>query len=390
MQAGLVVLCLGYVLSQFFRAFLAVLSLDLERDIGATPEDLAFASGLWFLVFAAMQIPVGWALDKVGPRLTAAALLLVGGAGGSAIFAVATSPLHVSIAMGLIGVGCSPVLMASYFIFAREYPPAKFATLAAVMLGVGSVGNLVASYPTALAVEWMGWRATMVGLAVISAAIALGIWLSLRDTAKVDTEHKGSLLDLLKEPALWLIMPLMLVAYAPSAALRGLWAGPYLNDVFGLSTTQIGTATLVMGSAMIVGTFVYGPLDRVFGTRKWVIFTGNALGVVALTLLCVWIDHATWLSVLLLAIIGFTGASFPVIMAHGRAFVPAHLVGRGVTLLNLFGIGGVGIAQFVTGRVHAATVDISPSAPYTAIFGFFAISLAIGCVIYLFSRDSVD
>ncbi|QFT74554.1 MFS transporter [Ruegeria sp. THAF33] len=390
MQAGLVVLCLGYVLSQFFRAFLAVLSLDLERDIGATPEDLAFASGLWFLVFAAMQIPVGWALDKVGPRLTAAALLLVGGAGGSAIFAVATSPLHVSIAMGLIGVGCSPVLMASYFIFAREYPPAKFATLAAVMLGVGSVGNLVASYPTALAVEWMGWRATMVGLAVISAAIALGIWLSLRDPAKVDTEHKGSLLDLLKEPALWLIMPLMLVAYAPSAALRGLWAGPYLNDVFGLSTTQIGTATLVMGSAMIVGTFVYGPLDRVFGTRKWVIFTGNALGVVALTLLCVWIDHATWLSVLLLAIIGFTGASFPVIMAHGRAFVPPNLVGRGVTLLNLFGIGGVGIAQFVTGRIHAATTQAGTTAPYTAIFGFFAVTLAFGCVIYLFSRDNVD
>ena len=77
-------------------------------------------------------------------------------------------------------------------------------------------------------------------------------------------------------------------------------------------------------------------------------------------------------------------------MAHGRAFVPPHLVGRGMTLLNLFGIGGVGLAQFVTGRIHAATVDISPTAPYTAIFGFFAVTLAIGCVIYLFSRDSVD
>ena len=74
MKAGLVMLCLGYVLSQFFRAFLAVLSVDLGRDIGATPEDLAFASGLWFLVFAAMQLPVGWALDRVGPRLTAAVL----------------------------------------------------------------------------------------------------------------------------------------------------------------------------------------------------------------------------------------------------------------------------------------------------------------------------
>ncbi len=390
MQAGLVVLCLAYVLSQFFRAFLAVLTADLGRDIGASPEDLAFASGLWFVVFALMQIPVGWALDRVGPRRTSAILLLIGGAGGALLFAAATAPVHVSLAMALIGVGCSPVLMASYFIFAREFPPAKFATLAAVMLGVGSVGNLVASYPTALAVELMGWRATLFGLAAISAAVAVGIWLSVRDPAKVETEQKGSLLDLLKEPALWTIMPLMLVAYAPSAALRGLWAGPYLRDVFALSTTQIGTATLIMGAAMIAGTFVYGPLDRVLKTRKWVIFGGNVLSGVALVLLCLWIDNAVWLSVLLLAMIGFTGAAFPVIMAHGRAFIPSHLVGRGVTLLNLFGIGGVGLAQFATGRIHAATVETGATAPYTAIFGFFAVAVAIGCVIYLFSRDSID
>ncbi|KIC40476.1 MFS transporter [Ruegeria sp. ANG-R] len=390
MQAGLVILCLAYVLSQFFRAFLAVLTTDLGRDIGATPEDLAFASGLWFLIFAAMQIPVGWALDRVGPRRSSAALLLVGGAGGATLFAVATTPFHVALAMALIGVGCSPVLMASYYIFAREFPPAKFATLAAVMLGVGSVGNLVASYPTALAVELMGWRATLAGLAVISGAVAAGIWLTVHDPKKIETEHKGSVLDLLKEPALWAILPLMLVAYAPSAALRGLWAGPYLRDVFDLSTTQIGQATLIMGAAMIAGTFAYGPLDRILNTRKWVIFGGNALGAAALASLCLWIDVGVWLSILLLAVIGFLGASFPVIMAHGRAFIPAHLVGRGVTLLNLFGIGGVGLAQFTTGRIHAASAGISTSAPYTAIFGFFAATLAIGCVIYLFSRDSVD
>ncbi|WP_171097541.1 MFS transporter [Ruegeria sp. HKCCD7255] len=390
MQAGLIVLCLAYVLSQFFRAFLAVLAVDLGEDIGATPEDLAFASGLWFLVFAAMQIPVGWALDRVGPRQSSAVLLMIGGAGGAALFAMASTPFHVSLAMALIGVGCSPVLMASYFIFAREYPPAKFATLAAVMLGVGSVGNLVASYPTALAVEWIGWRGTLTGLAVISAIIAIAIWATVRDPEKVVTEHKGSLLDLLKQPALWTILPLMLVAYVPSAALRGLWIGPYLRDVFDLNITQIGQATLVMGAAMITGTFAYGPLDRLLQTRKWVIFGGNALSVLALVLLCLWIQNAVWISIALAAVIGFTGASFPVIMAHGRAFIPPHLVGRGVTLLNLFGIGGVGIAQFATGRIHAATVDISPTAPYTAIFGFFAVALAIGCLIYLFSRDSLD
>src|SRR6056297_236628 len=258
MRAGLALLCLAYVLSQFFRAFLAVLSGPLARDIGTTPDDLAFASGLWFVIFAAMQIPVGWALDRIGPRRTAAVLLLVGGGGGAALFALATTPLHVSLAMALIGVGCSPVLMASYYIFARQFPPARFATLAALMLGVGSVGNLVASYPMAWAAETMGWRAALWGLASISAVIALGIQTLVRDPEAVTGETRGSVLDLLKMPVIWTILPLMFVAYAPAAALRGLWAGPYLTDVFTLDTGQVGQATLVMGLAMIAGTLCYG------------------------------------------------------------------------------------------------------------------------------------
>ena len=118
MQAGLIVLCAAYVLSQFFRAFLAVLSQVLERDIGAGPEHLAFASGMWFLVFAAMQLPLGWALDRIGPRRTAAVLIAFGCAGGSAFFAAATAPCQISVAMWLIVLCCSPALMASYFIFA--------------------------------------------------------------------------------------------------------------------------------------------------------------------------------------------------------------------------------------------------------------------------------
>ena len=64
MQTGLIMLCLAYLLSQFFRAFLAVLATFLERDLGAGADDLAFASGLWFLSFALMQLPLGWLLER--------------------------------------------------------------------------------------------------------------------------------------------------------------------------------------------------------------------------------------------------------------------------------------------------------------------------------------
>ncbi|MBE1297846.1 MAG: MFS transporter [Rhodobacteraceae bacterium] len=391
MQAGLILLCLAYVLSQFFRAFLAVLSPVLAEDIGAGADDLAFASGMWFLAFAALQLPVGWALDQIGPRRSAAVLLVLGGGGGALVFALASAPAHVSIAMFLIGIGCSPVLMASYYIFAREYPPARFATLAAVMLGVGSAGNLVASYPTALAVELVGWRATLAGLAVISASVAAGIWLTVKDPPRIISEQKGSVLDLLRLPVLWAIFPIMLVSYAPVAAIRGLWIGPYFSDVHGMDTSQIGLVTLVTGAAMILGTFAYGPLDRVLGTRKWLIWGGSMAVVVLLGVLILWPQAPVWAPIAMMAGIGFFGASFPVVIAHGRAFVPPHLVGRGVTLLNFFGIGGVGLMQFVSGRIHAQIArSADAAAPYVALFAFFAATLLIGCLIYLFSRDSLD
>ena len=387
MAAGLILLCLAYVLSQFFRAFLAVLSGALAQDIGAGPDDLATASGLWFLAFAASQIPVGWALDRVGPRRTAAVLLILGGGGGAAIFALATEPGHIGVAMFLIGIGCSPVLMASYYIFARQFPPARFATLAALMLGVGSIGNLAAAYPTAVAADLFGWRATLAGLALISVAVGFGVLATVRDPGRVVTEERGSVLDLLRMPAMWLIFPLMFFQYAPAAGLRGLWIGPYFTDVFGLDARAVGQVTLLMGIAMIAGTFLYGPLDRWFGTRKWVVLVGNTVSMSGCFALALLPPDSLWRAAALFAVVGAFGASFPVMIAHGRSFFPDHLVGRGVTLMNLFAIGGVGTMQVVTGRVFAAVEADAPHDAFQPLFLLFGGTVLLGLVIYLFSRE---
>ncbi|MBO9409133.1 MFS transporter [Shimia sp. R9_1] len=390
MRADLILLCLAYVLSQFFRAFLAVLTQVLEVDLGATAADLAFASGLWFLIFAGMQIPVGAALDRFGPRRTTAILLLIGGGGGAALFAMATAPIHISIAMALIGIGCSPVLMASYFIFARSYPPARFATLAALTLGIGSVGNLIAAYPTAWAAETIGWRATLWVLAAVSSVIAIASWRMVQDPPPAQSDSRGSVLDLLKLPAVWLLIPLMFVNYMPSAGIRGLWIGPYLSDVFSLTTGEVGQATLAMGLSMILGTFVYGPSDRLLGTRKWVIIGGASVSAAALIGLTLFANHGALSAVVLMSIVGFAGAAFPVMIAHSRSFFPEHLTGRGVTLMNLFGIGGVGVMQFGSGKLHSAIAPSNPLLAYQVIFGCLAALLIIGALIYCFSEDRLD
>ena len=385
MRLGLICLVAAYVLSQFYRAFLAVLAPALQADIGAGPDDLALASGIWFLTFAVMQIPVGAALDSIGPRRTAVSLFALGGAGGALLFALAQSPLHLTLAMGLIGIGCSPILMAAYFIFARSFPPAVFATLAAAIIGFGSLGNIAGSTPLAWAVDQFGWRQTMGGLGAATLFIAGLLWVTLQDPPRMPRQP-GSVLDVLRLKSLWPIFAMMFVCYAPAAGLRALWAGPYAADTYGADAAGIGRLTLVMGLAMVAGNFAYGPLDHWLGTRKWVILLGNLGVVMGCLALALWPGMGLWPATLAFAAVGFCGASFGIVIAHGRAFVPSHLTGRGVTLLNLFGIAGAGIAQVLTGRLHAA---MGP-APYPAIFLYFGITTVLGLAAYLLSQDRTD
>jgi len=390
MRTGIIALFAAYMLSQFYRAFLAVLTPVLGSDLGATPDALAAASGYWFLAFALMQLPIGWALDRAGPRLTTAVLLCVA-AIGAAVFATASGTGQIKLAMVLIGIGCAPVLMAAYYIFARTYSAAVFGTLAGVTVGIGSLGNIASSLPLSAVIDAVGWRGAVWGLAAITLATAFAILALVRDPPRVPGSSEGSLLDLLKLPAIWPILLMMTACYAPAAGLRGLWIGPYFSAGFGADAARIGQISLIMGLAMVAGNFAYGPLDRLLDTRKWLVFGGNSVVLACMVTLYLNAANSGWLPIALLAAIGFFGASFPMVMAHGRAFLPPHLVGRGVTLINLFGIGSAGVMQLVTGRIHAAYAnDPAPTAPFAALFLFYAVLVAVGLAVYLLSQDRTD
>ena len=295
--------------------------------------------------------------------------------------------------MMLIGVGCAPVLMASVYIFARQYSPAKLAILTSWLVAFGSAGNVIGASPLASAADALGWRSVMALLGVLTVLSALSIWLILRDPERIAGEGKNSGLagyaELMRMPLLWAIIPLTALNYAPAIGIRGLWAGPYLTDVYSADVLVIGQVTLFMALAMVAGGFAYGPLDQIFRTRKWVAVPGNIIVVLVLAWLAFFPTTTVLAVTIVLIVIGFAGATYGLMMAHARAFIPAHLAGRGMTLMNFFSIGGVGAMQFATGGIVTASVDpANPAAAYQALFAFYAVALGISVAIYLLSRDA--
>lgn len=399
-MAGLIALACAYIMSQFYRSFLAVLTPDLARDLAMTNNEMSQALGAWFIAFAIAQFLVGPMLDRFGPKRTAAVLLGVSGGSGTLLFALATAPWMVILAMGLIGVGCAPVLMAAMTLFRHGFDLRRFAFLSATFIAIGNAGNLLGSAPLAASTQLAGWRTVVLALFVVTVLIAIAVLVFVRDPKLHSTRESndqtdgqavsnGSYRALLADRRLWTIFPIMGLSYAVVANIRGLWAGPFFSSVHGLGTTEIGNITLVIALAMVVGSLVYGPLDTLLKSRKWVVFGGTFIMFVALL---VWtFDPAgpVGRTTVLLGIIGLCGISYPVIMAHGMAFIPQNLSGRGLTLLNFFSIGGTGVMQSVSGFVYEATAQPGdPLRGFSAVLWLYVGTTAFALIVYLFAKDA--
>lgn len=380
----------AYVLSQFYRSFLAVIAPELSAELGLGPQGLGNLQALWVLGFVATQFPVGWALDTIGPRRTVS-LQMLAAVIGALMFAAAQSQAMLNIAMLLIGAGCGSIYMGAIYLFGRMAAPHRFALLCSWLLGLGTAGNLLAASPLALAAQSIGWRGAMLGMAAATALSALSVLLLIRDPVRITTHGSrglfGGIGEILKIRALWPILPITGVSYAVVLAERGLWAGPFFSSVYGLDPLARGNALLVMAAAMSAGAMAYGPLDRLLGTRKWVVFGGAAVTTLCFGALALpGLPLAS--AIILMGLIGSFGMTYGVLMAHGRSFVPDHLLGRGITLLNVLFIGGAGVLQPLSGWLMTGLQDHPPSESYATLHLIFAGLLAVGLLIYLFARDN--
>jgi predicted MFS family arabinose efflux permease len=379
-MATLVTLCTAYILSQFYRSFLAIVASNLTDELGLGPAELGALSGVWFGAFAFAQFPIGWALDGFGPRRTLAGAML-GAVAGAFLFAAAQGFAAMMVAMALIGVGCAPVLMSSMFVFGRAYPPERFATLSSMILGIGALGVLAAATPLAYAVEAFGWRASMAAIGVLTAGATLAVFLLIEDPplARREAHHETSawrdLVSIMRLRPLWPLFPLTFVAYAVVAAERSLWIGPYLLDVHRLDAIERGNGILAMSIAMSAGALLYGPAERLLRSPKRTVLIGSIVAAAAFAVLGAASTAPTAFALALLSVVGGFGMTYGILMTHARAFFPEHLLGRGITFMNFIFIAGAGIVQAVSGLFMRAA-GASGTAP-TDAFGHLHLAFGL-------------
>lgn len=388
---------LNFVLSMFYRVSSAVISPALIQELGFTGAQLSDLSAVFFYAFALSQIPIGLAMDRLGPRITMACLS-VAAISGVLLFAVGRTPTELTLARALLGIGMGGNLMVVLALLAVWFPVDRFAFLSGIVVAVGVVGNLLAATPLALMTMHLGWRASFVIFGAVNAVIVAVFLLVIRDRPpghKARAKQPQSLFSglgrLLGMYSYWAISLTSFSRYGYFAALQSLWLGPYFIYGMGMGEIAASNALFWMGMGYMIGLPVSGfASDRVLKSRKQVVF-GSVVLFWLFTVTLSWWTPSTepWSVYPLFFFLGFAAAPGQILYAHIKELLPPSMIAQAMTAVNLFTVLGAGVMTHVLGLVLAGEPSaLAGPEGFRSLWIVGAVVLGVSGVLYAFVPDS--
>jgi MFS family permease len=354
----------GYFLSYLYRVVNAVIAPDLIGDLSLAPSSLGLLTAVYFITFASFQIPLGILLDRYGPRKVEALLLLFAGL-GAYIFSISTTLSGLVVGRALIGFGVSSCLMAAFKAYTLWFPKEKWPMVNGFQMAAGGLGALAATSPVELALGYTDWRGVFFALSLATVVAAVAVFLIVpekKSSACTDTlaQQLEGLKTISTSRTFWALAPLTTASQTAFLSIQGLWSGPWLTSVAGLSRNEVADTLFFVALAMIAGFISIGWLTQWLARRNISATTTSVCGmsvfmVAQLLLLICPLRY----SVFNWVIFGITGTSGIIAYAALSQSFPAALSGRVTTAINLL----VFVAAFCTQWLMGAIIDLFTQDP---------------------------
>ena len=368
-----IVLAGAYLLVYFHRLSMSVVADDLARDFQTTASVIGLLGSLYFYSYAAMQIPAGLLSDSWGPRKTVSLFLLVATA-GSIIFGLSPNIGVAFIGRAMVGLGVSMVFIPTMKILSQWFRAREFAFMTGILNAVGGCGALVATWVLALAGERIGWRLSFEFIGFITFLIVILSWIIVRDRpeekgwpslAEIDGLEEASpqveeiplwrgVRRVVTEKYFWPVAVWFFFDCGLFFGFGGLWAGPYLTHVYGLTKNEAGAVLSMIAWGMIFGSPILGLLsDRIFKSRKKIIRAATFVLAIDMAVLLIFPDGLPRPVLYLVFLVLSVCASSIVVISFTttKELFPVEIAGTSTGMVNIFPFLGGAVFMPLLGRI---------------------------------------
>jgi MFS family permease len=399
-----------YLFGFFQRVTPASLAPDLMRDFGLTAAGLGNLSAFYFYAYAAVQIPTGVMVDRLGPsRMFFAGALLAGA--GSLLFALAGTPLAAGLGRALIGAAHGVAWVSMLKLVTHWFAPRRFATLSGLSLAVGTLGAVLAGPPLRWLADDFGWRGVIAVSGVLALALAAAIRVVMRDdpvqrgyaSYLPAVDHGGAktsiaadLRAILRYPNPWLLALVNSGLCGAFLAFAGLWGVPLLSQVHGIG---VATASMITSSMLVLFAFggpIFGVWSDRLQRRKLPFMVGAATMLTGFAVLTAAPAAPLALLVPLLLAASFGAGAMVLSFGFVKESVPPRLQGTATGVVNAGVMVGTLVQMPVIGLildarwrgVTVAGVRQYDASAYQAGLAFLLVWLVVSALVLALTREA--
>ena len=379
-----------YILAVFHRTSLGVAGLIAAERFHISSAQLATFTMVQLFVYAAMQIPVGAMLDRVGAKklLVTGVVLMTG---GQFAFAFATTFGAGVAARVFVGMGDAMVFISLIQLVALWFPPARTAMVTQMTGVVGQVGAVAATAPLSAALHSFGWTRSFAAAAGVGILLGIVLVVVVRDSPYAD-HHR----DELKMRAVGRALKL---AWAEPGTRLGLWSHftvqfgatvfallwgfPFLVAGEGLTSGAASGLLIIMTvTAVVTSPLVGGFVTRFPYSRSTLVLWIVASIMVVWAVVLLWPGRAPlWLLVVLVVTLAVGGPGSMVGFDLARTFNPPTRLGSASGIVNVGGF----VASLSTVALIGVILDkVAPAGPSTYTLDSFRVAMSVQYVVWVF------
>jgi MFS family permease len=361
----------AYAVAVFQRGSLGVSGVAAQHRFGATAAVLSLFGVLQLAVYAALQVPVGAILDRVGSRrliATGAAVM----AAGQLLMATSHSIALALLARVLVGAGDAMTFTSVLRLVSLWFAPRRVPLMSQLTGLLGQLGQIAAAYPLVALLRSAGWSRAFTTAGVVGLVVAVVVALGLRDVPPGTAVAAGpagwagmraQLVEAWREPGTQLGLWMHFVTQFSGTVFVLLWGYPFLVVGEGRSPAEAGALlTLLVAVSMVVGP-VLGHL-----VGRWPYRRSVPVLAIVLSSATVWAVVLLWpgraplpLLVVLVLVLGANGPGSMVGFDFARTENPPARIGSATGIVNVGGF----VASLLTILLVGLVLDLSSNgSPY--------------------------
>ncbi len=331
-----------WFLASFFYAYQYILRVlpnimmsDILQKFHIEAGAFGQYSGLYYLGYAGMHIPLGLLLDKYGPKRVLPVCMLLTSLGVLPMI-YADNWIYPTMGRMLIGIGSSAAILGVFKIIRMTFESKHFTRMLGFSVTIGLLGAIYGGQPVNYLMHTFGFEIVLKTIAAIGILLAVATYMVIPQH-KVESNSQSVWQDVKAVLTNKMVIGICLLAGMMVGPLEGfadVWGKEYLKTSYGLKDSYAATLPSMIFLGMCVGSSLMSLVaERTRAYYEIIITSAIVMGSIFVGLL-LGIFPPQALSVVFF-IVGVFCAYQILSIYKASTYVPTHLMGLTTAVANM-------------------------------------------------------